>query len=774
MEDHKDHAAALERASLFRNAGRTDGELRSLVKSTFPDYAKAREEAGLDVLPWAEGPKVQSAPAVNANPVRETGVTINRPAFNGVKAATYRFIPPITGGKIVPAPGEVQEEAPEAGYCIRPINDPLPNGYCATIDVQWEAETPLLIGSGSDRRKKAVAEVDGVRSREPITHLVSACLKDNGNPEWILPGSTLRGLMRNAVETLSFSRMTQFNRNRFFSLREFQHTQYGYGTYPLLQREKMRCGWIKMKAGTKADYKKPAGLELEILQMQHDDWEEILASDLVRQTNYKRGGDAFIVEKLNKRLEELGITPDKGVYDFFAANPIQAGGGKKPMLPLLTYEVPKDKSGKPASQIHQYLIAKPTNHKEQNAWQPLAPKAVEQFIEIHSTRVDEKLTPKGHLDFYWRTLVAGKPVPIFFVGDAPRSDNELEQSKFAMGLTRLFRVPHLYDFRSAVERAYGPSMPRYDAETGKRLSPLDINEALFGFVYEEIDLVTNNEAKPIQTPAQKGRIAFGHARLSDNTPAIIMEPVVATMGQPQPSFAPYYLAGKWKDYSPPAGQAPKVAGRKTYLPRYNASVRQSPEQMVRHAARETILEFRDTGKPDADKYNTWSALKFLSPADANKKLRFSGQIRLHNVVREEIGAILWALTHGGANEAHRHMVGHAKGLGAGQMRVAKVQLNVAANDGSRIASDDAVENYLQAYEKYMDRFIADWRRHQVVTTWLAASRPENGAKLAQQGKLQSMKLKKYGELRKQTAPMIDTKGNRFAQPDDRPLIKIED
>lgn len=769
MENHKDHGAVVALATKLRDQGKNDIEIRQAIRAQFKTYVKAAINAGKDFLPIT----VENVAVHNTIEANAGGITVDRPVFKGMKSATYRFIPPITGEKIVPASGEVQQNDANSGYRVRPINDPLQGGYCAAINVAWEAETPLLIGAGSDRKESAIATVDGVSSAEEIPHLVSACLGQTGEPEWILPGSTLRGLIRNAVETLSFSRMTQFNRNRFFSLREFQHTEYGYGTYPLLQRENVRCGWIRKAANTQADKSRPAQIQLEILPMQHSDWTEIPASNLIKKTDYKRGGGAFIMEPLKVRLKKLGITPNDGVFDFFAAKPLYAEDGNTPMSPLLTDKVP-GKDGQPDTQVNQYLIALPDKESAQNSWQPLAPHAVAQFVEIHSTRVDENLTPKNHLNSYWNTLAAGKPIPVFFVGEPPIDDSEVKQSKFAMGLTRLFRVPHLYDFRTAVEQAYGPSMPRYDAETGKRLSPLDISEALFGFVYEEADLFPSKTAKPTEAPSQKGRLAFGHARLRADTPAKVMEPVVATMGQPQPSFAPYYLAGKWKDYSPPKGHKPKVAGRKTYLPRYNDSVRQSPEQMVRSAARETILNVKQSNTPDASKHKTWSALNFLTPADSGKRLSFSGQIRLQNVVKEEIGAILWALTHGGASDAHRHMIGNAKGLGAGQMRIAKVRLNVAANDGSHVTTDDSLTPYLKAFENYMDGFISDWRRHQVVTTWLAASKPENGSRLAHQGTLRSMGLKKYGELRKQTAPMVDTSGNEFAEPGGHPLIKIAD
>ena len=146
---------------------------------------------------------------------------------------------------------------------------------------------------------------------------------------------------------------------------------------------------------------------------------------------------------------------------------------------------------------------------------------------------------------------------------------------------------------------------------------------------------------------------------------------------PRASFAPFYLRGPIKDWTDEArngnsGEA-RLAGRKRYFARFPAPRLASAEADIVAA----LSGLNNTTSPD-----TQSRLRLLKPAAPNGELVFSGIIRLHNVTAEEIGALLWTLTHGGeARKPYRHMIGRAKNVGAGQARVKSLRMKLTAHAG---------------------------------------------------------------------------------------------
>jgi CRISPR-associated protein (TIGR03986 family) len=277
--------------------------------------------------------------------------------------------------------------------------------------------------------------------------------------------------------------------------------------------------------------------------------------------------------------------------------------------------------------------------------------------------------PTGSYKVLSPTLEMGKRIPIFFTGDLS-NQNTLE-----IGLTRLFKIGHDY--------AVGDKL---DQEKGHKLDPEkpDMVEALFGHVFEDTDLplgVTTTSANAPEAPtkrqlARKGRIAFGFATLLKPEDAITNGgDVTALMMGPRASFAPFYLKGQFKDWSDPAA---RLAGRKRYFPRF------ADQQQLANAPASIADKLRH---PRSEMTST---LRFLEPKYGGETLNFVGTIRLHNVLPEEVGALLWALTlSGDPQKPYRHLIGRAKNAGAGQVRVKAVTLNLERNDGKQVAKAES-------------------------------------------------------------------------------------
>lgn len=151
------------------------------------------------------------------------------------------------------------------------------------------------------------------------------------------------------------------------------------------------------------------------------------------------------------------------------------------------------------------------------------------------------------------------------------------------------------------------------------------------------------------------------------------------MGAPRASFAPFYLRGRYKDYSSPE-PATRLAGRKRYAPRFPGETTATAEAAITGLLKRQITRIEeDSRKPLSPKVQ--SRLSFLRPGAGERELRFSGDLRLDNVSAAELGAVLWALTHGGdPAKPYRHMMGRGKPFGAGQMRVDRLSIRLIPND----------------------------------------------------------------------------------------------
>jgi hypothetical protein len=235
--------------------------------------------------------------------------------------------------------------------------------------------------------------------------------------------------------------------------------------------------------------------------------------------------------------------------------------------------------------------------------------------------------------------------------------------------------------------------------------------------------------------ARKGKLAFSFGKFT--TPVQRQQqPTVTVMMGPRASFAPFYLEGTFKDYS---DKNVRLAGRKRYLPRYR------DKRELAWSDIQGRLKQQHEIAPPGDKIRT--ALHFLEPVSGTE-IRFRSTIRLHNVTKAEIGAVLWALTHGGKSAEYRHMLGRAKAFGAGQIRVDAAHLSLRPNADHKAVQREADHwPFLEAFEQRMG---PGWRHSPSVTEFLACSQP---------GTLQDLRYMEkpdpFSRLRKAVQLMVD-------------------
>ena len=269
------------------------------------------------------------------------------------------------------------------------------------------------------------------------------------------------------------------------------------------------------------------------------------------------------------------------------------------------------------------------------------------------------------------------------------------------------KVPCRYTLHKIIARAPRPPADKPNA--------YDLVQALFGWAAPEVDPDTPNAKRPTQERALRSRVRFGFC-LSESTEdgtELINKTWAAT--RPRASFWPYYLrpadgARHPVDYD---NDKARVAGRKRYPARGEA---------------EANLPHVDEGEESADRRN--SILNFL-PAGTT----FTGEIRLHNVTRIELGALIWVLTFGQIkadgsfdDKGYRQMLGRARTWGYGQMR-----LEITENRLAPVLEEGAVDlvGAMDAFRGWVCEQLdaASFEEIEAIARLLAAAHAETGKAL---------------------------------------------
>jgi len=634
----------------------------------------------------ASAPKSSGHPRVLAQPLAQD---------TRLHKAQYRFV--TLNDQIVTA------DTPD-------IDLPLPDNLCATLSVAWHVDTPILVGE----------------ERGDVTGPMKL------GEQWMLPGSTLRGLLRSVVETASFGRLARFNEHERYSFRDFTREDYR----ALVEVSKVRAGWLRQVAGryeiiaTKGDGKNWGVVDALSLGVAVGGADEITRRrawaklDRTAKGRLLEGFGTLDPED-RRRLPFKHAATDEFDQRVYVADPTGLDcalvvTGKQP-APKTTAE------GDKLVRRFEYVLELPEGPQSVG----LTDEAWARF-EVANCRSGRKgREPDGAWAELKPIADRGRLVPVFWVGDLANNADE----GFALGLTRLFKVPHAFSPGDVADR----SNKGHRRVGLSDLRPVtDMAEALFGHVIEPRD-ADWPETEVEKTFARRGRVAVSFALASREGFRPSASAIRTIMAGPRPSFAPFYLrAGPRhgdRDWSDPDS---RLAGRKRYVPRYAMERGDIPNDLTQNLAK-PIEAYRQMSSPPKDPPPTVvTELLFLEPLLPGKST-FAGEIRLHNVSPVEAGAVVWALTFGGRSR-HRHMIGRAKGFGAGQARATITNLTGQTNMGSPLSPGD-LTGWMNTFEAHMEKETGGrWASSATINDLLAATDPAVGAAFDEAGKLSSLNL----------------------------------
>lgn len=558
---------------------------------------------------------------------------------------------------------------------------PFRDGLSGHLDLKITAVTPVLVGR---EQQKATAQAPG--RVEPFR------LPDG---RYALPGTALKGMIRNVVEIATFSRMGAVDDVRY-GLRDISGP-YIKDAYTDKVRNNMSTGFMKLgKDGL------PRITPCAMVRLDHralETWLGIPAPIFPVDRTVARKYHTWrqCCERAGKESNVLRFTPYK-------YNATELGVGTTQGTPVFTGQIndskQKDKKGKQTGKHRDFVFY---DRRDNDTFAPTR-QEWNDFLFIHgdgATRDAESMSWPGYWkERYWR----GEEVPVFYLRDG---------AKTRIGLAYMPRLAgdfSIHELRDHTSSEHG---------NGQGRAPLDFAETLFGTVGDRPEACL------------KGRISFHHA-VAEGTPLPYQTDATILNG-PKASYFPNYLKQKGSNgHLTSKGYAtclatdehpePELRGWKRYPARPAAEVQPLTAEQQKNKKVQIVLN----PLPDGTVFTT--------------------RISFHNLRPEELGALCWALTWGGADEL-RHSLGMGKPFGLGQLQIeiAGSELRPNRPGMPELTWEQAREAFIAHMdEEHRKATGGDWRSSAQIQSLLGMADPERTG--AFQGELRHMRLEAKGRV----------------------------
>lgn len=500
---------------------------------------------------------------------------------------------------------------------------PFEDGVSGSIEYTIEAKTPIFVRNGYTDRK----DPDTKFSQTP-------------NGQHFIPGTSIKGEIRNVLEILSFGKMTQVQDARF-GIRDLSNNPEGRFYRQKIQN--VHCGWLYKrlaKDGSEEylinDCGTPGRIAPEVIDEHYGTALAAFGQNLALNRQYADNDDEEKLRSaynkyeniLNISLESQDI--EKRLSGTFSTVPDNynriiadfSSNGKKGCI-VVTGQPSRREPERRRGKYYEFVFFESNTNENEKVESQI----IDDFITIHKNNYDYK-------NIWKRYLNEGKRVPVFFMrrnGD----DGPID----AIGLAYMFRIPTANFIKGAIP---------IELQSNRRK---DLAECIFGTAKESLGQL-------------KGRVNISHA-FACGTPNKCGI-VTTVLGSPKPSYGPLYASsGTWNDANA------QIKGRKRY------------------PVRTTLL-------PPNEGTDSQTC-KFI-PLDQGTS--FKGRITFHNLKECELGALIAALTFNGHSECC-HSIGEAKPLGYGKVKISIDKLSVISIKDIFAKTDDPTQ---QGTDYYFNKF----------------------------------------------------------------------
>lgn len=516
----------------------------------------------------------------------------------------------------VPAPKENEVFKPD--WANKVSHDiPFEDGESGEIEIKITAKTSIFIRNGHSKQD---AEDNTERYQE------FSNIERNGKKEYFIPGSSLKGMFRNVLEIMSFSRMKKIADDRY-SFRDLSRNSLYMESY---KSNDVKGGWLIQD--NDGNWKIEECKELAFIHHKELKKKNIPFRDLflnkqpkekIAEYKYKIVNDNLLNAKFSTYTKELfgNVTRQMANYDDNGESGTLVFTGQSGKRIEYT-----DQKRKPSGKIHEFVFF---NAENPNII-PIEEKMQKDFKFIYLDHDKQNISKDWR---FWRNkLEKGEKIPVFF---NKKSKNEVKH----FGLSFMYKLPF--------EHSIHETLPFKEYNKKKK----DLTELIFGSINDS-------------DTSLKGRVFISHS-FSDN--AIEGEEKKEILAGPKASYFPFYL-------SQPKNK--RDAFYNTYM---------DEDAEIRGYKRYPIQNRSNEGHYDNKQLKNNKVFSVFKPLEEGAS--FKSKIRFHNLKKSEIGALLSAITFHGNESKSYHTIGGAKPFGYGQISVSGLVLKGLDNTKDEYLSE---------------------------------------------------------------------------------------
>ncbi len=566
---------------------------------------------------------------------------IDAAAGRPARKAPYTFVD--NGRRVLPSP------VPDLD-----LSRPVADAVSGSLTVQWTTTTPLLVGGGDATDLETER---GVQNGLPLK------IEED---RYAIPGSSLKGLIRSVMEILTYARLSFIDD---FAGHTHSYTDKTWqDVVKWSQTAEHKGGWL---------FHTDKGYEL----IEAQQTEPIFFDDFLPSV----GMDvrAWHLSTLDERLTAIAGTLNglrKGT-DFGSDVEGTAQLVMSGPTPSELIDIPDPKSreylffwpDEPSPReietdtVRRFLLSLNRDTDRAEGANFLAWTADGRVDAFEARRGEARPTLK--LQIKSRGNIARYGLPVFW-RNPHGVDQKHSSRRPILSLTALFRVAYARSVHDMIERSQD-DLPE---------DQLDFVQALLGWAPPEVSESDFLSSRNVAQKSLRSRVKFGFAIAENARQQRTSNTWAAT--RPKPSYWPYYLKAAKDAATHPIdynNQDAVLAGRKRYPARNQAHRLPSGGQSqagVERTRMESNVTFLEAGAT------------------------FTSDIRIHNVTPVELGALIWAITHGDLSgaEGYSHMLGRAKAYGYGQ-----VSAKITARSLSHACKAGTIttELALQAFSDWM-------------------------------------------------------------------------
>jgi len=470
---------------------------------------------------------------------------------------------------------------------------PFEDSQSGSIDITITAKSPIFI---RDHEKK-----------EEFCQYIYP----NGEKQYYIPATSVKGMVRNVLEIMSFSKMSIYNDDTY-AVRDLRNRDLYMSQ---MTPDNIFCGWLKKTDDGYIieDCGKPG-------RIKHEEIDKIVNVNFAKnfkeyqfKNDLKNKSKNPTNEFIKTAKYKYGLLKGKNLVENFKQLPannkvdkreiyVQDSSGKIGKIVLTGQASGRKDKGKLDAKIYEFIF----------------------FKKISTLDIETKVFKKFKFayfdgesnaseDWKWRKkqLDNKEKIPVFFQKDADGNVKHL-------GLSYLYKLPYKHSVKDGV----------YNSHDNEKL---DLSETIFGCINEKNSL--------------KGRVQFSHFKVDGKAEEDVEKNEI--LGTPRASYYPIYVKQNPNNlFTTFMDDDFSIAGWKRYP--IQCGTRSYPAPTDKH------------GNVNKKVATTFTPLK--------SGVVFKGKLRYHNLKKSELGALLSALTFHNTDECY-HNIGMAKPLGYGKIKL---------------------------------------------------------------------------------------------------------